>query len=293
MKEIQYLSTADNTQQPAIFHAPDKSQPTPLLVALHTWSSDYHSDYNCDSARWCVQKGWAYIHPDFRGPNKRPEATGSELVIKDIVSAVDYARQTANIDASRVYLVGASGGGYTALLMAGRQPEIWAAVSAWVPISDLRQWYLQCKLTQRDYYKDIVASCGGAPGDSDAVDLQYRNRSPVTWLAAARNVPLDINAGITDGHSGSVPISHSLEAFNILAEPTDRITTTEIKYFVDCAAVPVHLRKPISDPDYGDNPPLFRRSSGNARVTIFQGGHEIVAQAALTWLQKHRKNKTL
>jgi hypothetical protein len=42
------------------------------------------------------------------------------------------------------------------------------------------------------------------------------------------------------------------------------------------AAVPPHLQTGIIDPAYGNNPPLFRRSSGNATITIFQGGHEFL-----------------
>jgi hypothetical protein len=30
---------------------------------------------------------------------------------------------------------------------------------------------------------------------------------------------------------------------------------------------------------------LFRRTSGNARITVFDGGHEIVHEAWLTWLE--------
>ena len=43
------------------------------------------------------------------------------------------------------------------------------------------------------------------------------------------------------------------------------------------------------DPDYGSFRPLFRRSSGNARVTIFQGGHDIATGAALRWLARQQR----
>jgi hypothetical protein len=35
---------------------------------------------------------------------------------------------------------------------------------------------------------------------------------------------------------------------------------------------------------YGEKAPLFRRQSGHARITIFDGDHEIVYWAAMTWL---------
>ena len=49
---------------------------------------------------------------------------------------------------------------------------------------------------------------------------------------------LRINAGINDGHNGSVPINHSLEAFNVLAVEKDRIGAKEISEPVKTAKVP-------------------------------------------------------
>jgi len=297
LKEITYVSSADASRQPAMFYAPDAEGEMPLVVALHTWSGNYKQNYHDAIAKWCMKNGWAYIHPDFRGPNRRPEATGSTLVVKDIVSAVEYAKKQTAIDASSIYLVGTSGGGYTSLVMAGRHPEIWAGVSAWVPISDLEAWYYQCKEAKRKYYKDIAASCGGAPGDSPAVDKEYRARSPLTYLANAKGLTLHINAGIHDGHKGSVPISHSLLAFNEVADSKDRISGDDIRFFVKNAQVPERLRRSISDPSYGKKQPLFRRTSDNATVTIFDGAHELVPQAAIAWIQavhrsrQNRRNK--
>ncbi|QDV70610.1 Prolyl oligopeptidase family protein [Rosistilla carotiformis] len=283
-EEIRYLSSADQSQQPAVFYAPPADATVPLVVALHSWSGDYKQNTHQAIEAWCVQNGWAYIHPNFRGPNVRPEATGSELVVKDIVSAVEHAKQTVPIDPSAIYLVGTSGGGYGALLMAGRHPEIWAGVTAWVPISDLTAWYHECRQAKRHYFNNIAASCGGAPGESPEIDQEYRKRSPLTYLANAKEVPLAMNAGIRDGHEGSVPVSHSLLAFNEVAREEDRLSADEIRYFVKQAKVPAHLQADISDPSYGEKPPLFRRTSGNATVTLFDGGHELIDTAAIAWI---------
>jgi pimeloyl-ACP methyl ester carboxylesterase len=279
-----------------MFYAPESKSKTaaPLLVGLHSWSADYKQvgAPRCRYGPWCIKNKWAFIGPNFRGPNRTPQATGSQLVVDDIVSAVQYARKTANVDESRIYLVGASGGGHAALLLAGRAPKIWAGVSAWVGISDLKAWHAQCIKAKRRYAGEIEKSCGGPPGKSAAVDLEYKNRSPLTWLPKAKlaGVPMDINAGINDGHRGSVPISQSLRAFNALADPTDRISDADIAYMVEKAAIPAHLQKKLSDPSYGTKIPLLRKTSGRARITIFKGGHEIISAAALTWLSQQKKS---
>src|SRR6476619_3478121 len=81
VREVHYQRSADHTQQPAMFYTPAKLDAVPLLVVLHTWHSNYKQTYQSACADWCVKKDWAYLHPDFRGPNTQPEATGSELVV--------------------------------------------------------------------------------------------------------------------------------------------------------------------------------------------------------------------
>lgn len=292
VQNITYPSSADNTSQPMKFYKPQRDEPRPLLVGLHSWSNDYTQGASAIYAEWCVANDWIFIHPNFRGPNVRPEATGSELVIGDVSSAIDYARKNARVDESRIYSVGWSGGGHLGLLLAGREPQIWAGVSAWVPISDLNTWYEESRNLGTRYAAQIAASCGGAPvGDSAAQEC--RKRSPITFLERARNVALDINHGIRDGRSQAdpVPIAQSLRAFNLMATPEADLTEEEIAYFGREKRVPPHLEsETAADSAYGGLKILFRRQSGNARLTVFDGAHDKNTEAAFRWLNQQRKN---
>ena len=294
VQTIAFVSSADGSKQPAAFYHSGTPGVKPLLVALHTWSYDYDQEMNIPYTEWCIAHDWILIAPSFRGPNHRPEATGSELAVQDVLDAAAYAEAHAPVDPRRIYLVGVSGGGYMALLMTGRAPERWTAVSAWVPISDLAAWHAECRAAGRPYADDLERACGGTPGGglpgaSPTVDAEYRTRSPLTYLHPGIRTPLDINAGILDGHTGSVPISHTLAAFNAVAAPQDRISEAHITCFVDRAAVPPGLRDDFADPSYGEKWVLFRRQSNHARVTIFDGGHEIIYEAALSWLADKEK----
>jgi len=178
------------------------------------------------------------------------------------------------------------------LLMATRAPELWAAASAWVPITDIATWHGETKHAGRRYWKMIEACCGGPPSKSPIIDAEYTKRSPLFHLEKAKGMPIDINAGVRDGHTGSVPISHSLRAFNRLAAPTDRIKPADIALMVREARVPARLavnKLQEYDAAYGKKRPLFRRVSGNKRVTIFDGGHEVIPRAALEWLSRQRR----
>jgi dienelactone hydrolase len=291
MRTIQYPSPIDHSLQPAVIYVPESKEPVPLLVTLHTWSGDYRQPAQ-SRATWCIEKRWALIAPNFRGSNNTPQGCGSELAVADIVAAVEYMKKRTNIDTKRIYLLGASGGGYGSLLMAGRHPEIWAGVSAWVGITDLKDWHAETLAKKLPYANHLEKVCGGVPGASPEVDEQYRLRSANTWIQNAAGIPLDINHGIHDGHIGSVPVSHSIKAFNLLAKPDKKISDEEMVYFRTKREVPETLRKETEmDPLFSGMPVLFRRISGNTRLTIFDGGHQSAEQAALHWLALQQKGR--
>jgi poly(3-hydroxybutyrate) depolymerase len=290
---VEITSSADNTQQPCYvitptgYSADDSTRP--LLVALHTWSGGVEQRNRPLEAE-ADRRGWIYLFPHFRGPNQHPDACGSRKAQQDILDAVAWARQEYRVDDSRIYLSGVSGGGHMTLLMVGRHPDLWAAASAWVGISDLSAWHE--KHAKSNYGAMLRRSCGGAPGKSPAVDGEYRARSPNSFLTKAADVPVDIAAGVHDGHTGSVPIRHSLEAFNKLAAAR-RAPIIRENEIVQLSRRNGRLETRTAsdiqvDPAFGREIHL-RRHAGASRVTIFEGGHEMIAGAAAKWLSQHRK----
>ncbi|RPJ19245.1 MAG: prolyl oligopeptidase [Planctomycetaceae bacterium] len=275
--------------QPALFWEAPGQEARPLLVALHSWSGDYRQAAGIAYVTQCMERRWHFLHPNFRGVNQCPAATGSDLAVTDVLDAVEHVLRRARVDNRRIYLVGVSGGGMAALQVLAKAPSLWAGVSAWVPISDLAAWHAEAKARNLHYTPQIEASCGGAPGVNAAVDFQYWNRSPIHFLARASGVPLDLNAGIHDGHEGSVPISHSLNAFNVLAQPSDRISESVIADFVNNAQVPEALQDKDQDPTYSTRTVLFRRQSRSVRITVFEGGDEIIHDVAFRWLEKQTR----
>ncbi len=294
---ITIASSADGTLQPALWYgASDAPAATPLLVMLHTWSGGYDQRTHIEQALPLVAElDWAVIQPHARGPNRTPAACASELAVQDVLDAIDEACRQRPIDRRRIYLLGASGGGHLALVMAGRHPERFTAVSAWVPITDLAAWYEENtsdqRSTYRGYAENVAAVCGGPPGASEQVDAEYRRRSPVTWLAAAQGLPLEIQHGIRDGHEGSVAITHSLHAFNLLAtangQPSQAFTDAEIKRLAAEPRVPDDLQTSSSSEFDGPFTPLLERHAGPVRAVLFDGGHEVDVPAAISWLAQH------
>ena len=296
-RTVAITSSKDGTEQPARLFLPAASDdPVPLLVLLHTWSGGYEQNSDAPGAlSECRKRGWAMVFPHFRGPNWTPEACASDLAVQDIIDAVEYVKKQRPIDERRIYVCGASGGGHMTLVMATRAPALWAAASAWVPITDLAAWQAECTETKRGYAKHAEKACGGKPGDSAAVDAQYRQRSSLFFLDRARGLPIDINAGIDDGHTGSVPISHSLRAFNALADanavPEKKLTDEQVRIFTKERRVPDELTGEKVDEPGRAHKILFRRKAGPARVTIFQGGHAGDIRTAIRWLAQQQREE--
>jgi len=284
-----FRSPTDGSEQKTLVYVPPGDEPVPLLVAFHTWSGDYRQDES-PYAEWCIARGWAMLHPDLRGPANSPEGAGSDLAFSDLRATLEFVKGKRAIDPERIYAVGVSGGGMMALLAAARMPDEWAAASAWVPVTDLVDWHADSLARKNKYASQIERVCGGPPGASPAVDAAYASRSVLGRFVNAKiPVPLDINTGIHDGHTGSVPVSHAIRAFNAVAAEADRIPTPAIAAMTSTRLVPAQWAFNGTDPLHATHPVLLRRTSGKARLTIFDGGHEILHEAALTWLESQRR----
>jgi poly(3-hydroxybutyrate) depolymerase len=298
LQVITIPSSQDGAPQSARYSAPPEAsnRPTPLLVFLHSWSSDYRQD-NSAWSNEASKRGWIFIQPDFRGPNSRPEACGSPLARQDVLDSVDWIAERYQVDRSRIYLAGVSGGGHMAMLMAGRHPDRFSAVSAWVGISDLAEWQrFHSRGDKPDRYAEmVVASCGGTPDASPAVTEQYRDRSPIFWLQNSGNLPLDLAAGVHDGKKGSVPIAHTLRAYNVVAKSRGAALISEEAMAelqeTGRLAMPEGTDR-TTDSSY-DREIHLRRHAGTARVTIFEGGHEGIATAGCAWLGQHTREATV
>lgn len=297
---VEVRSTLDGSVQPAWFYAPpEHDAETPLLVLLHTWRGGYdQADVALEALRAAAHRRWAVIQPHLRGPNNSPDACASELAVQDVQDAVAFAASWLPLDTRRLFALGASGGGQMALLLAGRFPTQWTAVSAWAPITDLAAWHQECRSSSLpnvvDYADDLERVCGGPPGTSGPVAVEYRARSPLTYLHRAVDMPVDLNAGIHDGHTGCVPISHALYAFNQLARVGGHahkaFSADQFDWLRRLRRLPEGLgSEDVDDEHRRLHPVLLRRTAGPVRFTLFDGGHECDAAAAVRWLSRQVK----
>ena len=136
------------------------------------------------------------------------------------------------------------------------------------------------------YARNIEQVCGGNPLEDPLVFQEAEYRSASTYLKNASSVPIDICTGIHDGHAGSVPVSHAVQAYNALAFPEDRISDEDIKYIVENEKIPAHLCCKDPDPAFGSHTVLLRKQSANVRLTLFEGAHDILPMVSGDWFAR-------
>lgn len=292
LEEIDLVSTADGASQPVFWLPPSADHDQPVLVILHSWSSRYTQHAGIPYAQWAQENGWAVIAPEFRGKNDDPHAVGSDLAVQDVADAIDFAVAQDGVDADRVFVVGYSGGGMMALLVAGQHPDKVAAASAWGPPEDLVEFYDFARAKGLGYWADIGTACGGDPRVEGPVQDECLDRSPSNHLDNVReqSVPIFIAQGIRDQY---VPRNAAAEVFNALADPLDHLSAEDVD-LLDRGRVPGEAAAAVTIETYfrdRDPDPVFARSSGAVLLVYFQDDHEMVYNAAARWFASDPGNQ--
>ena len=202
--EILVRSTIDGSMQPSLFYKSESKDKRPLLVGLHTWSNDRFNQIE-NMVPIAEKYDFNLLLPEFRGSNLKSnpvctKACGSMSAKQDIKDAIDYLVDNENIDKDNIFLLGLSGGGHMALLMAGFCPEYFKAIGAYVPITNLEKW-----TTQNGYYREHVLACCG----NDAKVME--ERSPFSYIDTIAKANLKIFHGKFDN---TVPMTQSVELYN-------------------------------------------------------------------------------
>lgn len=277
--EIKVAAAGAATKQRARFFR--SSSAAPLIVDLHYWSMDQRGHSGDDVAldKLAKARGWNYIRPALAGHNNHPGACCSQGVIDGVNSAIAYAK--AHGEVSEVYVVGGSGGGYTTLCAAMSTQVKARAFYAWSSITDLEAWHAE---HAGDNYGKDVRQCTASKGK--ALDVAAaRRRSPMYMPLPASTAPIYLYAGINDGSGvkGSVVPAHSVRFYNRFAvahgdEPVS--DATMLSMIVDRGGPQTAAGQLV-----GDRAVHMHRTTGNVSITVFEGGHEILAKPTVTAIE--------
>lgn len=139
----------------------------PVVVLMHGFSGDA-ATFSVGSLEWIARKGLFVVAPGMRGrdgASGSADASGRELL--DVVAALDQVRTdfAGTVSADVAAIVGYSGGGGNALMLACRYPDLWAAVVSHFGMSDYGSdgttgWYAE---SGAFYQGQLETQVGGTP----------------------------------------------------------------------------------------------------------------------------------
>ena len=292
LKKDSIYCSLDGNLQVFYYYKSTNPKSKPLVVQLHSWSYSADDLQTIGLDTISENKDYNYIFPNFRGVNNHPKACCSEFVIADIDEAIDWALKNMNVDRSRIYVIGYSGGGYATLAMYQKSRHKIRAFSAWASISDLVAWYGQ-SVERKNKYANEIIRCIGANNSFDSIKAS--ERSPIDWetpIKKRKKSTIQIFSGIHDGYSANapVPISHSINFYNKLLSDFNEKDTSK---FVNRYALNAMIKTqsiPSSNPNnkIGNRVIHYQKSTKKIMLTIFEGGHDMLSKQALEYIeQKH------
>ncbi|MEO6504115.1 MAG: prolyl oligopeptidase family serine peptidase [Jatrophihabitantaceae bacterium] len=182
----------------ALLHLPDSAGPHPAVFLLHGGPFEAAQDAYDPMVAVLLSIGCAVVRPNYRGSTGYGEAWRNDFSdgvgltqLADIASVREHLVAAGTISRDRTAVYGESWGGYLALLAAGAQSQLWAAVAAVNPIADYAAAFEETTLAVRALDTRLF---GGSPAERPEA---YARSSPVSYVENVRG-PVLLVAGTDD-----------------------------------------------------------------------------------------------
>ena len=194
--EFTFTSSYDGTEQLSASYIPDgfdAEKEYPLLVIAHYMGGSRFTPKNQGFYPECDKRGYLLVCPELHGHRTGGATSLASLEAQhDIIDAINYMKEHYQIDTSRIYCAGRSMGGMLSQIMAGKYPDLFAAVVSGQGISDLRVWME----TTTPRLREMSEKETGPYSAETAFD--YARRSSISYAPNLSYVPLILWHGTND-----------------------------------------------------------------------------------------------
>jgi dipeptidyl aminopeptidase/acylaminoacyl peptidase len=229
MEKISYRSRAGDLDIPAfVFQPLDTARRShPALVWVHENIRGHLYEHYIPYIREAVVRGYVVIAPEYRGSigygpvlYNAIDYGGAE--VDDIAGAVDtLATRYVAVDRRRIAVIGWSHGGMIGLLAAARNPELFSAVAALVPVTNLFHRLAWKGLERQRQLIDPHNRLGGTPAERRDV---YRERSPL-FQVDKLNLPVLVHLADNDE---DVTIEEGMQLVDALRARKPGLAVTQV-----------------------------------------------------------------
>jgi acetyl esterase/lipase len=182
-------TSPDGVRLSGILTRIDRVGPGPLVVSVHGGPTSCSELAWDPLAQFLATRGYAMLSVNHRGSTQHGRAFQDMLQgqwgivdVQDARSGAQALIDRSIADAARVAVLGASAGGYTALMCLCTDPDFWAAGIAMYPVTDLYDAALGTHRFERPYQSWLVGSLPDAARawrERSPLHLAHRVRAPV------------------------------------------------------------------------------------------------------------------
>jgi len=196
---------------PAFLYVPHNLEPdcsTPAIVWIHGGPTGMNRNRFSVYLQYFANNGYVVLAPNPRGSSgygkefedlNNKDWAGGDLA--DLVAGAEFLKTIEYVDPEKIAAAGGSYGGYMTLACVTKTPEVWAAGVDIVGPSNLFTLFENTRKDFQEYFKREM----GMPGQSEATDALFRDRSPLFFADHIR-APLLIQQGENDPR---VPLSEA------------------------------------------------------------------------------------
>ena len=206
--EAYRLTMRDGKTVYAYLTRPDDGDgPFPMVVHPHGGPFGVRDGWRYNSqVQMLASRGYAVLQVNFRGSggygkdfmHSAFRQWGEEMQ-DDLTDATRWAIDEGITEAGKVCLYGASYGGYSALMSAVKEPDLYACTAGYVGVYDLDLMLKKGDIQRRDYGVKYIreAICKD--------DAQCRKQSPITYIDALKADVMIIHGALDQ----RVPVAHA------------------------------------------------------------------------------------
>lgn len=148
------VKTRDGLEMPVyVTHPPGASatEPLPAVVLVHGGPNLRGVDSLwSDDAQFLASRGYRVIEPEFRGSSgygwklfRAGWQQWGRTMQDDLLDALDWAAQSKLVDRQRACIMGASYGGYAALMGPIRHPDAWRCAISFAGVTDIETMFTE------------------------------------------------------------------------------------------------------------------------------------------------------
>jgi dipeptidyl aminopeptidase/acylaminoacyl peptidase len=202
MQKISYRSRAGDLDVPAFVFLPFGPTPPgghPALVWVHEDIRGHLYEHYIPYIREATARGYVVIAPEYRGSIGYGRAFYDAIdyggrEVDDVVTAVDVLRRYPQVDCRRIGIIGWSHGGMITLLSVFRNPSMFRAAAAIVPVTNLIDRVERKGVEKQLSLIDPANRLGGPPQSRPEI---YKERSPLFQVDKLQ-IPLLVHVARND-----------------------------------------------------------------------------------------------